>query len=349
MKNRDDETFVFVSYAHPDRDRVALLIDRLAGRGINVWWDGYITPGSPWHNAIQGHLDRAVCTLVVWTEHSVVSDFVRSEAGWGAPLVPVKLDDAARIPVGFTEYQYSDLTSWDGDESSEFDLLVSTLVNFLERGPRPIDDWMLQDPEWEVRKSLEGTEDLRVKTARLRFIGEISTSDAKANADLRATLREIDKTYKTVSRAIKSFLSPALAQGDIDPTPYLELERDDFRTEVKKGQGHCGLIALHYGRHGGLRDWLAGRAQPEQLAEADSLFASFSDADGDAFFRMVGIADLLKNQSRAVVNLLLARQPELARAHLREAREALAPLEDKLSAAMQELQDIRTTLGYPGD
>jgi hypothetical protein len=104
-----NEAFVFVSYAHEDKARVVRLIDELTSRNIRVWWDGNIEPGSIWRNAIQTHLDSAVCRLVVWTEHSVDSTFVSSEASWGAaPLVPVKLDKTARIPLGFTEYQYSD-------------------------------------------------------------------------------------------------------------------------------------------------------------------------------------------------------------------------------------------------
>ena len=81
------------------------------------------------------------------------------------------------------------------------------------------------------------------------------------------------------------------------------------------------------------------RVLPEELEKADWLFASFSDADRDAFDRMLSIADLLKNQSRTIVNLILADQEKLAREHAREAREALSPLEEELSNAMCELQE----------
>ncbi len=349
MERNESEAFVFVSYASDDKTRVARMIDELASSGIRLWWDGNIDPGSPWRQAIQTHLDRAVCTLVVWTEHSVDSDFVRSEASWGAPLVPVKLDPAARIPVGFTEYQYSDLTRWEGGPSPEFDQLVSILNKFVERGPRPIEEWVLQNQDMQVTDTVAATTDLREKAGRLRSIAEISAANVEAGDDLRVTLREIDKTYQTVNDAIKRFLLPAMSKGNIDPTPYLDLERDEFRTQVGKGKGHCGLISVHYGRHGGLRDWLVQKLQPEELEKVDMLFASFSDADFDAFARMVSIADLLKNQSRAIVNLFLADQEKLAREHIREAREALSPLEEELNNAMRELQEIRTTLGYPGD
>jgi TIR domain len=346
----ENEAFVFVSYAREDKARVARLIDQLATRGINVWWDGKIDPGSPWRHAIQNHLDRAVCTLVVWTEHSVESNFVQSEASRAAAgtLVPVKLDTAARIPVGFTEIHCCDLTGWDEGSSPEFERLVSVLGRFIERGPRPIDGWMLQNPQWQVNDSVSAAGELREKVGSLRSFAELSTSSVRASEDLRLTLREIYKTYKAVNDAVKRFLSPVVTKDEIDATPYLDLERDDFRAQVEKGRGHCGLISVHYGRHGGLRDWLAERVQPEQLREADALFASFSGADRDAFVRMVSIADMLKNQSRAIVNLLLADQPILARERIKEARQELAPLEAELSKAMRELQETQAVLGYPG-
>lgn len=348
MERNASEAFVFVSYAHDDKARVARLIDELASRGIRIWWDGNIDPGSPWRHAIQTHLDAAVCTLVVWTEHSVDSDFVCSEASWGAPLVPVKLDAAARIPVGFTEYQYSDLTCWKGGSSLELDQLVSTLSKFIQRGPRPIDEWTLKYQDSQVTNTVAVTADLRAKASRLRSIAEISAANLEASDDLRVTLQEIDKTYQTVNDAIKRFLLPGMSKGNIDPTPYLDLERDEFCVQVGHGKGHCGLISVHYGRHGGLRDWLVHKLSPEDLKEADILFSSFSDADIDAFAQMVSIADLLKNQSRVIVNLLFADQENLARKHIREARKALSPLEVELSNAMRELQEIRETVGYPG-
>jgi hypothetical protein len=140
------------------------------------------------------------------------------------------------------------------------------------------------------------------------------------------TLREIDKTYKAVNNAIKRFLSPAVSKGEVDATPYFDLERNEFSVEVENGRGHCGLISVHYGRHGGLRDWLLQRARPEELERADSLFVSFSHVDADAFREMVSIADLLKNQSRAILNLILAGHEKLAREHIKKAREALSPL-----------------------
>jgi hypothetical protein len=349
VENNESEAFVFVSYAHSDEARVNQLIAKLVERGIRIWWDKDIEPGSPWRYTIQEHLDKAVCTLVIWTEQSVESEFVRSEASWGDVVIPVKLDASARIPVGFTETQYCDLTNWNGESGTEFDQLVAMLSRFIERGSKPIDRWVLENPQYQVSDSLSAVNELREKTAELRFFAELSTAEIKASEELRSTLSEIDKTYKTVSNAIECFLKPAANKGDIDPSPYLELERDSFRAQVEQGRGHCGLIAIHYGKYGGLRDWLAERLPPEKLADADALFASFSNADGDVFYRMVSIANLLKNQSRAIVNLLFTGQDAIARKYIWDARQELLPLEMEMGNAMRELQEIRSVLGFPGN
>ena len=110
----------------------------------------------------------------------------------------------------------------------------------------------IQNHESQVTDSVAAITDLREKAGRLRSIAEISAANVGASDDLRVTLREIDKTYWTVNDAIKRFLLPAVSKGDIDATPYLELERDEFLTQVRKGKGHCGLISLHYGSHGGI-------------------------------------------------------------------------------------------------
>ena len=100
-------------------------------------------------------------------------------------MAPVKLDAAARIPVGFTEYQYSDLTRWKGGPSPEFDRLASILLRFIERGPRPIEEWVLQNRASQVTDSLAAITDLRENAGRLRSIAEISAANVGASDHLR--------------------------------------------------------------------------------------------------------------------------------------------------------------------
>src|SRR5258706_11350659 len=92
---------VFVSYAHEDAARVEPLVQHLAARGVNVWWDRNIPIGAAFRGVIQKMLDEAAGVVVVWSSQSVQKTFVHSEADAGlkrGALFPVCLDVGARIP-----------------------------------------------------------------------------------------------------------------------------------------------------------------------------------------------------------------------------------------------------------
>jgi hypothetical protein len=111
---------IFLSYASEDRDRVTGIVAWFQREGWTVWWDRRILPGENWDGTIEDALSAARCVVVVWTERSVLSEWVRIEANFGrerAILVPVILDDV-RIPVTFRHLQAASLSAWDGNESS---------------------------------------------------------------------------------------------------------------------------------------------------------------------------------------------------------------------------------------
>ena len=74
-----DNPFVFVSYAHKDSDAVYRILRLLQGRGLRIWYDEGITPGSEWPEYIASHLDRAAAVIVFITENSVNSFNCRRE------------------------------------------------------------------------------------------------------------------------------------------------------------------------------------------------------------------------------------------------------------------------------
>jgi hypothetical protein len=99
-------------------------------------------------------------------------------------------------------------------------------------------------------------------------------------------------------------------------------------------------------RYNGLRDYIRNHQDAETLQKADAVFARLCDADDDMFRPLEEIGGVLRNESRVIVNLLAARQEEAARLRIREGRNILAPLEDQLSTAMRELQQVESSLGY---
>ena len=71
---------VFVSYTAGDRTRVAQLVNALQANGLSVWWDRGIGVGSTFDREIERELDAAKCVVVVWSNASVDSEWVRNEA-----------------------------------------------------------------------------------------------------------------------------------------------------------------------------------------------------------------------------------------------------------------------------
>ena len=94
---------VFISYAREDREAVALLAKQLEAQGFAVWWDWQLVGGSNYRHAIQEELTKADKVIVVWSRHSVRSDFVIDEASAAkeaGKLVPIRIDGSAP-PLGF--------------------------------------------------------------------------------------------------------------------------------------------------------------------------------------------------------------------------------------------------------
>lgn len=107
---------VFVSYARENRDTAAAVADVLAGHGWSVWWDREIPVGSGFDRVIEQQLDAARCVVVLWSRHSVDSDWVRAEAGEGVRrgvLVPARLEADVTPPLAFRNVQTADLAGWD--------------------------------------------------------------------------------------------------------------------------------------------------------------------------------------------------------------------------------------------
>ncbi len=107
---------VFISYASEDRNRVRPLAEALQSRGFDVWWDRSLAAGQDYASIIERELRNAKAVIVVWTQSSCASTFVRDEAGRARDegrLVPVLLD-RVDIPLGFGAFQAEDFTRWNG-------------------------------------------------------------------------------------------------------------------------------------------------------------------------------------------------------------------------------------------
>ena len=109
---------VFLSYAREDRERAVRLVEAMERQGSSVWWDHDLVPGQNWQRELESAVRQARCVVVLWTRHSVASDWVREEASFAreqGKLIPALLDDV-EIPVPFRLIQTADLRDWNGEE-----------------------------------------------------------------------------------------------------------------------------------------------------------------------------------------------------------------------------------------
>lgn len=126
---------VFLSYVHEDLPRARTLALALEQAGHSVWWDRHIRGGAQFSKEIEEALKSAEVVVVLWSERSIDSAWVRDEAAAGRDngrLVPIKLD-ATDPPLGFRQYQAIDLSRWKGRRQTElqplFDAIEGLAVN----------------------------------------------------------------------------------------------------------------------------------------------------------------------------------------------------------------------------
>lgn len=107
---------VFLSYVHEDAGKARPVARALERAGHKVWWDRFIKGGSEYCQEIEAELNKADFVVVLWSESSIHSTWVRDEAEAGRDdgrLIPVRLD-RADPPLGFRQFQAIDLSGWKG-------------------------------------------------------------------------------------------------------------------------------------------------------------------------------------------------------------------------------------------
>ena len=107
---------VFLSYDRDDAEKARPIAAAMERAGHEVWWDEHIRSGTQYSKEIEAALKRADAVVVLWSEQSVDSPWVRDEAAAGRDrgrLIPVLIGQV-EPPLGFRQYQTSDLSQWNG-------------------------------------------------------------------------------------------------------------------------------------------------------------------------------------------------------------------------------------------
>jgi len=153
---------IFISYARPDRETAKQLADSLASRGYQVWWDAELVGSDDFRDVICEELSLAKAVIVIWSENSVRSKFVRDEAGRADSKNKLIATcepgfDMETLPLGF-----------GGRHCQPVDELEQTLkalsrLGVLPAGQKPPEERKRMEEEakaWEKIKTSKNREDI---------------------------------------------------------------------------------------------------------------------------------------------------------------------------------------------
>lgn len=118
-----DENYIFVSYAHKDKDLVYPLIRTMQENGYNVWFDEDITPASEFTEYIAENLLRSAFFIAMITPQYLASHYCRHELNYACnqnkKRLLIYLEEVTLTPglqmmttdqQAILKYQYSDIS-----------------------------------------------------------------------------------------------------------------------------------------------------------------------------------------------------------------------------------------------
>ena len=119
---RGRDKYIFVSYAHDDKDLVFQEIARYQYMKYNVWYDEGISPGNEWKEDIAEHLTNSDLFIIFLTKNTAKSENCRIEfycaLNNSKPIIPIYMEDFDTLPVD---------DEWKRDLSEIQGILMTTL------------------------------------------------------------------------------------------------------------------------------------------------------------------------------------------------------------------------------
>src|SRR5262249_11330497 len=108
----------YLSYAHEDKPIAERLVVFLRAKGVAVWWDEMIPPGSDFPSVMEEQLDASERVIVLWSKSSVESVWVNNEArrGHERKISGPALIEEVELPLEFNNLQAISLIDWTEEE-----------------------------------------------------------------------------------------------------------------------------------------------------------------------------------------------------------------------------------------
>jgi formylglycine-generating enzyme required for sulfatase activity len=272
---------IFLSYSRADRPKAQQIAKALEQEGFTVWWDKILRAGQTYDEVTEGMLRDARVVIVLWSEVSVKSKWVRAEATLGertSTVIPAMIQDAER-PIMFELTQSADLIGWDGDrEDSHWKGFVADIRLALERSEAKTD---------AAPAAVEPSVAPQDATIENTFWTSIADSDDPADYEAYLS-RYPDGHFVDLARnrlaGLAKVASPSAGQT---PAPAAQPPLHRLNLPRRLRQSPTGLSRRHrLGRPGaGRRRCGDGDVRPEARAAARSRrtgrrpLAAFADCD----------------------------------------------------------------------
>jgi len=133
-------TDIFLSYNREDQARAKLFADAFAAQGFDVWWDVGLRAGEAYDEVTETALRTAKAVVVLWSQRSVQSRWVRAEATLAdrnKTLVPCMIEPCER-PIMFELTQTAELSHWSGAvQDPAWQAFLADVTRFVGAAPRP--------------------------------------------------------------------------------------------------------------------------------------------------------------------------------------------------------------------
>jgi TIR domain/Bacterial Ig-like domain (group 2) len=192
---------IFLSYANEDRETARAVAGLLESAGCTVWWDRRIPAGRTWRSMIEEALRDMRCMVVLWSSHSVESDWVKEEAEEARALgrlIPV-LIEPVKPPVGFRSIQAADLIDWDGSRDSPGARQLIADIESLMGNPPPR---TLSDTE-EAPRAKRSIPEPSVEEGRA--VDRSALTDESSRPSTRPSVRRIGSTRIASDRKLPAW------------------------------------------------------------------------------------------------------------------------------------------------